>query len=435
MRIVLRALQLAVVLTLLAVGSCSLHSGLNPRGFGTGDESLIVGFGVAVLAGALLLVRKWFWSSSQSKAGSPPQQPAYKQDPDREGAFVLSEPAMLAEFPVYLWAERSEPFKTWHSRDTNVPVELADLFEIAAHVYLFFLWHILISKEFGAQVAARVRAEQVNRIDRLGNSMGQHLFGMADEIQRVMTKSVEQPMSVPGQPNMQVPHLYSVALCILATWQDSPYFVERSLRGTHSPDMKGHDFLLAECLSHCADEGGRYFSNLLGSVTIDSRVLSAWSKSSNQKSEDANAYQLGANMGRQMAEAVNAVTEARFKSIEDGYLSVLRDRFRLALNQADAPPITVARIDYKVFIENVDELKFKMPTELRETLADWVKAVDEIGVRDDFDRMLSKRIDEFCAKLRLVGLDVMTNEYGAALVSADDAWRAKNAELSAQYPR
>jgi hypothetical protein len=411
-----------------------LHSGLNPRGFRTGDESLIVGFGVVVLAGALLLFRKWFWASS--KAGSlPMQQPTYKRDLDGDGSFVLTDPAMLADFPVYLWAERSEPFKTWHSRDTIVPAKFADLFEIAAHVYLFFLWHILVSKEFGAQVAARVRTEQINRIDRLGNSMGQHLFAMADEIQRVMTKSVEDPMPVPGQPNMQVPHIYGVALYILAAWKDSPYYIDPGLRGTNPPDMKGHDFVLAECLAHCADEGGRYFSNLLKTVTIDARVLTAWAMESNSQSNDTRAYQPGADVGRQMAEAVQAVTEARFKSVQDGYLNVLRDRFRLALNQADAPPITLARIEYNVFIENVGELKTKMPPEFQATLAEWVKVVDELGIRAEFDRILGDRIDEFTANLLMLGLNVMRNEYGTALSSADDAWRAKNPELSAQYPK
>ena len=431
MRIVLRGLQLAAVLALLGVGSCSLHLGLNPRGFRTGDESLAFGVGVAVLAAALLLIRRWFWSPSQSKAvGSLPMHPqAYKSSHEHDGAFVLTEPGMLADFPVYLWAERNEPFKSWRSRDTNVPSEFKDLFEIAAHAYLFFFWHILVTNEFGAQVATRVRAEQVNRIDRLGNNIGRHLFGMVDEIQTVMTKSVEDPMPVPGHPNMQVPHLYGVALCILATWRDSPCYIEPGLRGTQPPDMKGHDFLLAECLAHCADEGGRYFSNLLKAVTIDARVLSAWAKEGNR------AYGLGADMGQQMAEAVEVATDARFKSVQEGYLSVLRDRFRLSLNQQDEPPITVARAEYQVFMENVDDLKTKMPAELRASLADWVKAVDEVGIRSEFDRILTGRIDEFTTNLGLIGLDVLTNEFGARLISADEEWRARNPELSAQYPK
>jgi hypothetical protein len=282
MRVFIRTLQLAATLALLGIGSCSLHSGLKPRGFSSGEESLAVGFGIAALAGALLLIRKWFWENTDAKAGpSPLQQLTYDRHRKQEGTFALSEPKMLAELPVYLWADLKEPFKTWHARDTLVPPEMLSLFQVVSHAYLFFLWQILVSREFGEQVAARVRIEQLNRIDRLGNSMGQNFFSIVDEIQKVMIHSIENPMPVPGQPNMQVPHLYGVALYILATWQDSPYYVEPAYRGTNSLDMHGHDFMLAECLAHCADEGGRYFSNLLISVAIDARNLSAWAQQRN----------------------------------------------------------------------------------------------------------------------------------------------------------
>ena len=58
MLIFIRGIKLAVVLVLMGLGSCSLHSGFNPRGYGTGGENVAVGFGVAVLAGALMLFRK-----------------------------------------------------------------------------------------------------------------------------------------------------------------------------------------------------------------------------------------------------------------------------------------------------------------------------------------------------------------------------------------
>ena len=83
-------------------------------------------------------------------------------------------------------------------------------------------------------------------------------------------------MPVPGHPDMQVPPVYGVALSILTTWQDSPYYVDPGYRGSHPPDMHGHDLVLAECLAHCGDAGGPYLSNLLSGVTVDARVLAEW---------------------------------------------------------------------------------------------------------------------------------------------------------------
>ena len=192
--------------------------------------------------------------------------------------MVLSQPAMPADFPIHLWADQKEPFRTWHGPDTQVPHEIADLFRTTAHAYLFFVWHIWVSREFGLDVAARVRTEQIKRIDRLGNQIGQHLFSLVDEIQRTMSIATEKPMAVPGHPDMQVPPLYGVALSLLTTWRDSPYYLETGYRGAQLPNMNGHDFLLAECLAHCGEMGGPYFSNVLRTVAVDARALSGWAQ-------------------------------------------------------------------------------------------------------------------------------------------------------------
>ena len=128
MRLAVRALQFSLVLFLLFLGSCSLHSGFRPRGFGSADGSFLVGFGVALLAVSLFLIRRWFWASSATRI--PPPLPneerptAYDVREDRQDYSVISDPTVLANYPVLLWAEKREPFRAWHPNTTVVPSHL-----------------------------------------------------------------------------------------------------------------------------------------------------------------------------------------------------------------------------------------------------------------------------------------------------------------------
>ena len=82
-----------------------------------------------------------------------------------------------------------------------------------------------------------------------------------------------------------------------------------------------------------------------------------WGKRNTPKPEDTRAYRLGADMGQQMGDAIVAVMETRFKAVGDGYVNVLRDRLLLCFDSNEAPPIALARIEYKIFTENTGELK------------------------------------------------------------------------------
>lgn len=160
-----------------------------------------------------------------------------------------------------------------------------------------------------------------------------------------------------------------------------------------------------------------------------------WGKKKTAKPEDTHAYQLGADMGRQMGDAVNEFIEPRFATVGDGYLNVLRDRLRLCFDDTRAPPIVLARIEYNIFKDNVIELKSKMPDEFQMYLSDWYNAADIVGIRTDLDQLIAQRVGDFSSNLLLRGLNVMTNEYGDALISADAAWRSRYPERAAQFPK
>ena len=75
-----------------------------------------------------------------------------------------------------------------------------------------------------------------------------------------------------------------------------------------------------------------------------------------------------------------------------------------------------------------------MPPEFELYLGEWLRNADEIGIRSDVDQLITLRVNDFSADLLLRGLDVLTNEHGRALISADAAWRARYPERSLQFP-
>ena len=101
--------------------------------------------------------------------------------------------------------------------------------------------------------------------------------------------------------------------------------------------------------------------------------------------------------------------------------------------RCDAVAIIVARIEYKVFLENIDELRGKMMGEITATLSGWLDLADQMQMRDKFTELTQANVDKFCRKLSETGLQRLL-DMAHALKLADDQWRAANPELSAKFP-
>ena len=143
---------------------------------------------------------------------------------------------------------------------------------------MFYLWYLLILKQFGREAAAVVRVEQAEQLDRLGGGFGQQLEDLISIIEQATQHAVGNPTTVPGRPEIQLPPEYFVALRMLTTTVDSPYYVhwpEFESTG-RLPDLQGNDFTLTECLCHCRDHATHHFSTALASMTVDARALSEW---------------------------------------------------------------------------------------------------------------------------------------------------------------
>jgi hypothetical protein len=142
-------------------------------------------------------------------------------------------------------------------------------------------------------------------------------------------------------------------------------------------------------------------------------------------------------LGRQSAESFAAdlekLMEVRYKPVWERYLGVIQGQYNKSLTPTDAPPIFVARIEYKVFLENVNEIRGKMKEEIAATLSGWLDVADQMQLREKFAELIQFTVDKFCRELSETGLQRLL-DMAHALKLADDKWRVAHPELSAKFP-
>jgi hypothetical protein len=142
---------------------------------------------------------------------------------------------------------------------------------------------------------------------------------------------------------------------------------------------------------------------------------------------------LGHEAAIAMASDLDAIMESRFQQVFDGYLRVLRDCIHKSFNSTEGPPLTLVRIHFASFLENIGTLKGSMTAEIHQRMVEWARAADAMQVREPFDAFIANRVDQFCHDLTTRGLGLL-NDYGSGLREADGAWRAANPREAAKFP-
>jgi hypothetical protein len=158
-----------------------------------------------------------------------------------------------------------------------------------------------------------------------------------------------------------------------------------------------------------------------------------WFKPKQQDPKLTRAYQLGRETAGNFADDLERLVQIRFGPVADNYLGVLQDLLNKCLNPTEAPPIIMARIQYKDFLENLDELRDKMTAEIQATLSEHLAIADQIDSRDKFVELIRVNVSNYCSKLTEDGLQRVI-DMANALHVADDKWRATHPELSAKFP-
>jgi hypothetical protein len=152
-----------------------------------------------------------------------------------------------------------------------------------------------------------------------------------------------------------------------------------------------------------------------------------------QDPKQTRAYQMGQQAGDAFAADLESLMEVRFKPVHEAALGVIQGQFNKCLTPTDGPPLVVARIEYKIFLDHVEEMRGKMLNEIPARLSKWLDVVDQIRLRDMFMQLIKAKVDKFCHDLTEAGMQCFL-DMAHALKLADDQWRVANPELSAKFP-
>lgn len=139
-----------------------------------------------------------------------------------------------------------------------------------------------------------------------------------------------------------------------------------------------------------------------------------------------NAYELG----RRAADSANADIEAFMNARFYPGISTIADAVFGDLNDSEVPPLVLARIDVKNFLERLDsDLRPRMIPPLHDAMAGWINA----GLGSETGLLIEHHYKQFKTRLALTVFQRFL-DMAEELKRADDRWRAINPEKASQIP-
>jgi hypothetical protein len=114
-------------------------------------------------------------------------------------------------------------------------------------------------------------------------------------------------------------------------------------------------------------------------------------------------------------------------------MSVLDDRLEGIYGDPTTPPIVLAKVEYKLFLDNVKEKRLDIEHEINTAMSEWLSVASEMGVREDFDRLATARLNSFYERITMNAFQALIDK-ADKLKPADIKWREENPELAKQYP-
>lgn len=145
------------------------------------------------------------------------------------------------------------------------------------------------------------------------------------------------------------------------------------------------------------------------------------------------AYEKGQQAARAFNTAVDAHTGPRFEQLQTNFMKVLNDRLDLAAVDQEVPPLVSARVEHRVFLDNVNKLKPQLMEETLSACKDWMDVWAQLGNESEMKQLIERKIDDFTAQMLDVSLRELLSRVDT-LKPLDEAWRAANPDKSAQYP-
>jgi hypothetical protein len=149
--------------------------------------------------------------------------------------------------------------------------------------------------------------------------------------------------------------------------------------------------------------------------------------------KEQRAYELGRDTGARISEDYERYISWRYEQIRQGYLDVLQKQIDSGRQQDEYPPMTVARVEYSLFLDHVKEAQEQLKAETKAHFEEWENLNKELEVEDLTDKLVESLLSDRFTALRLEGLKVLTDNVDI-LKTADDNWRRKYPEKSKEYP-
>lgn len=132
-----------------------------------------------------------------------------------------------------------------------------------------------------------------------------------------------------------------------------------------------------------------------------------------------------------MAADLQHFMSSRFDPAFKAYIRLLNECFEAAYGNDDAPPITIARIEFKIFNDQVGGLREDMAREINVAMRGWLEIDDAMG--GQFRRLIDKTISNLQDRLTITGLQAFLDR-ADDLKAADIKWRRTNPERASQFP-
>ena len=161
--------------------------------------------------------------------------------------------------------------------------------------------------------------------------------------------------------------------------------------------------------------------------------MRTWFITSEARADARTAYQAGKLAAESMSEGLDRFLAYRFAPQVKGYLGVFEGKLFRCLNPTTAPPVTLALLEYKIFVASVRDLKERMTAETVSAMDPWLEAVGKIDLRHHGMLLINSRIKDFQTSLVKSGLQLFIDKVDG-LRAADKVFRFCNPTIAAKFP-
>lgn len=115
--------------------------------------------------------------------------------------------------------------------------------------------------------------------------------------------------------------------------------------------------------------------------------------------KNAEALELGRQAGKATVAAIDNFMTFRVRPVSEKVYGVFSDRLSgIDINSADSP-VDVARIEFDLFIEQIDTFKAAMFEECTVHVDEWLRLADQMGNRADIEVYIRNAIANICLEL------------------------------------